>query len=129
MPKRTIQKAERLARRRIHPRQAKRHLPAAGATPALVSNSIELIAILDNTLAPPGRIARFWWSESVGLTCDNYELASRLTKEGIAIPPTGRMVYPQDGRSFFDALCYRFCGLLSAQPPLKVAKQGGSTVS
>lgn len=91
-------------------------------------NTCELVAVWDHTAKPPRVVARFWWSDARGLTCDNAEIAECLADEGIATPPEGKIIYPAAGRAFFDALRFRFCSLLAAQRPVMVPRQGGRTL-
>ena len=81
-----------------------------------------MIQILDYQDVPPSIAASFWWSAEDGVTCDNPRLFAELTQEGILLP-NRHIVYPKDGRVFFDALPFRFTGLERAQPSVRVDGQ------
>ena len=87
-------------------------------------NNILMIEVLDCHDTPPSVAARFWWSQNLGVTCDNKRLLAELKQEGITLPGLG-VVYPKDGRAFFEALHFRFTGLDRAQPIVTVDRQGG----
>ncbi|MDE2106956.1 MAG: hypothetical protein KGL39_57610, partial [Patescibacteria group bacterium] len=86
-----------------------------------------MVQILYYQHTPPTTMANFWWSEERGLTCDNPRLLAWMEKEGIKLhsPQGSRVVFPHDGRAFFDALPFRFTGMERAQQPVIVAEQGG----
>lgn len=86
-----------------------------------------MIEIIDYQNNPPTLAARFWWSNDHGLTCDEPRMVTLLKEEGIALPGT-RIVFPRDGRVFFDALRFGFTGLLRAQVPITVDLQEGLPV-
>lgn len=85
------------------------------------------IRILDYQDTPPSVAATFWWSAERGLTCDNSRLLALMQREGITIPGP-RIVYPSDGRLFFDSLRFGFTGLERAQVPIVVEKQEGESL-
>lgn len=86
-----------------------------------------MTSILDYQETPPSVLARFWWSDAAGITCDNPSLAAWLKHQGIVVP-SNRLVYPSDGRVFFDALPFGFKALEKAQPPIEVQEQGGEPI-
>jgi hypothetical protein len=90
-------------------------------------NEIWMISILDYDDTPPSVFATFWWSEGNGLTCDNPRLFELVAREGIILS-NSLIVFPRDGKKFFDALPSRFNGVRSAQPAIKVDSQGGRSV-
>jgi hypothetical protein len=87
-------------------------------------NEILMIEIIDYRNTPPCVAFRFWWSVDRGLTCDKPLLFNLLQQDGILIPGF-RIVYPSDGRAFFDALPFGFNSFKRAQPPVVVEQQGG----
>jgi hypothetical protein len=90
-------------------------------------NDILNVQILDYQDSPASIFANFWWSEERGLTCDQVLLLTLLQEEGITLP-NGRVVFPSDGRVFFDALPFGFTGLERAQTPVIVEQQGGQSL-
>ncbi len=90
----------------------------------IIMSKILLIQVLDYQDTPPSIAARFWWSEESGVTCDDSQLFRQLEKEGVVIPGP-KTVYPSAGRAFFDALRFRFSGLVRAQEPVTVDQKGG----
>jgi len=70
----------------------------------------ERIDVVSHAGGSPERICSFWWSQAWGVTCDDAESLARLTAEGIATAPAGEIVFPRDGRKFFDALETHFSG-------------------
>ena len=87
-------------------------------------NEILMVQILYYQQTPPTILANFWWSTKNGLTCDQPRLISLLQKEGIRLPDSS-LVYPSDGRVFFDSLPLRFNGVERAQAPVVIDQQGG----
>ena len=89
-----------------------------------------MVQILSYQHSPPSILATFWWSEESGLTCDNPRLLAWLEKEGIRLhsPNGSHVVYPHDGRAFFDALPFGFSGMNRAQQPVLVVEQGGNSL-
>lgn len=80
---------------------------------------IERIDILDQTEMPSALVCAFFFSDQ-RVTCSSAEIMERLEEEGIATPPEGERVFPRDGRKFFDALRWRYSGLLRATEPRPV---------
>ena len=89
-------------------------------------NEILMVQILYFQHTPPSVLATFWWSKKRGLTCDQPRLVALLKSEGIM--SDGHLVYPSDGRAFFDALPFGFTGVERAQPPIVTEQQGGDVV-
>jgi hypothetical protein len=87
-------------------------------------NNTWMIQILDYQDTPPRTVARFWWSDDRGISCDHAKLLKELGKRGI-MAQGPKQVYPRDGRVFFDALLFRYTGLVRAQAPVLVDSQGG----
>jgi hypothetical protein len=81
--------------------------------------SVERYDIFDySPLASGGQrelVCAFFWSPSLGVTCSDADQLELLRVEGIATPPEGAPVFPRDGRAFFDAIPFRFSGLLRAE--------------
>jgi len=89
-----------------------------------MNDKILMVEFLDYQEKPVKIAARIWWSVAKGLTCDNPPTIELLRSNGIMIPP-GKLLFPNSGRLFFDALPYRFNSLERAQPPVVVEKQEG----
>jgi len=87
-------------------------------------HNILKVQILYYQHVPPTVLANFWWSDERGLTCDEPLVLASLCDEGISLPG-GKIVYPKDGRAFFDALPFGFTGLERAQTPTVVEEQKG----
>lgn len=70
----------------------------------------ERIDLYSYSTTPPERVCSFWWTDGRGVTCSSSEYLAELAKTGIASPPEGALIYPRDGRVFFDNLTTHFSG-------------------
>ena len=65
---------------------------------------------LEDGILRKERMGSFWWSRAGGVTSDNADLIEQLAKDGVSAPPDGGIVFPADGKRFFDALLIHFSG-------------------
>jgi hypothetical protein len=86
-----------------------------------MATPIERIDLIDHSGGSEDLVCAFFYSEGVGVTCSSAEHLQILVDTGIAAPPDGEIVFPKDGRRFFDALPVAFSGsLLRASQPRTV---------
>src|SRR5438874_96853 len=71
----------------------------------------------------PKLVGTVYWSPSIGVTCDNLRMRDWLSF-GIAVPPDGDLIYADAGEKFFDALKYRYSGLIVARDPVDAVQAG-----
>lgn len=76
----------------------------------MATPTLERIDLVDHSEAPPELVCAFFWSASTGLTCSDPERLAVLAETGIAAPPEGQLVFPRDGKRFFDSLLTQFSG-------------------
>lgn len=89
--------------------------------------SIEMIEIMSYSGPSPKVMARVYFSSELGLTCDHPLFAEDEVFEGVVLPPGDKVLYPKDGRPYFDALKFKYDGsYLGALPAVVVDEQKGT---